>query len=72
MIFIGGGAGLGPLWALLQYMDAKDIDARSPSTRSPYGEGPSTWKVKFPLTNFRPCRPSLRPDRRTNGTGRRG
>jgi len=26
MIFIGGGAGLGPLWALLQYMDAKDIE----------------------------------------------
>jgi len=28
MIFIGGGAGLGPLWALLQYMDAKDIDRK--------------------------------------------
>jgi len=27
MIFIGGGAGLGPLWALLQYMDA-DIDRK--------------------------------------------
>jgi propane monooxygenase reductase subunit len=28
MIFIGGGAGLGPLWALLQYMDAKGIDRK--------------------------------------------
>jgi len=43
MIFIGGGAGLGPLWALLQYMDAKDIDRKVTLLRSPYGEGPSTW-----------------------------
>ena len=28
MIFIGGGAGMGPLWALLQYMDAQGIDRK--------------------------------------------
>jgi propane monooxygenase reductase subunit len=28
MIFIGGGAGMGPLWALLNYMDAQGIDRK--------------------------------------------
>ncbi|MDP9437339.1 MAG: 2Fe-2S iron-sulfur cluster binding domain-containing protein, partial [Actinomycetota bacterium] len=28
MIFIGGGAGMGPLWALLQYMDQTGIDRK--------------------------------------------
>jgi propane monooxygenase reductase subunit len=28
MIFIGGGAGMGPLWALLQYMGAMGIDRK--------------------------------------------
>ncbi len=28
MIFVGGGAGMGPLWALLNYMDAQGIDRK--------------------------------------------
>ena len=28
MIFIGGGAGMGPLWALLSYMDAQGLDRK--------------------------------------------
>ena len=45
MIFIGGGAGMGPLWALLNYMDAQGIDDRKVT----YYYGARTGKDLFYL-----------------------
>ncbi len=48
MIFIGGGAGMGPLWALLNYMDAMGIDRKVT-----YYYGARTRKDLFYLDKMR-------------------